>query len=327
MDGENRNKSSGKLLTRSERTALKRMQREIGYHKKKTEKQKKLMPKLVQMARAGNERIESERAFEHNLAVASKHERRVNVKRRWRIYTFAVTAAFVLLLVGYVLYSYIFVINSVTVSGSSRYTPEEILAVAKVEAGDKLFSANINEEDISAAVVKYFPYIKSVKLYRMVPNKVTLELIEEEPVFLSEIYGQYALLSEELRVLELRETEPVGDYIILRLPEVKSAVAGQVLVFRDDVLSVALRAAEAVASPVMREGTSVLNISDRFSIYVSYGGKYKLMIGDINDIDLKLSIAFEIMKDEVFATGNRGTIYLENINSPSVIIDNEINLD
>ncbi len=327
MDGENRKESSGKLLTRSERTALKRMQREVGYHKKKKEKQNKLMPKLVEMAKASSERIESERAFEHNLAVASKHERRVNVKRRWRIYTFTVTAAFVLLLVGYVLYSYVFVVDSVTVTGSARYTPEEILAVANVAVGDKLFSSHLNEEEISLEVVKYFPYIKSVKLYRTVPDKVTIEIIEEDPVFISEIYGQYALLSAELRVLELCDTEPAGDYIILRLPEVKSAVAGQVLVFRDDVLGVALKAAEAIASPAMREGTTVLNISDRFGIYVSYGGRFKLMIGDINDIDLKLTIAFEIMKDEAFATGNKGTIYLENINSPSAIIDNEINLD
>ena len=68
-------------------------------------------------------------------------------------------------------------------------------------------------------------------------------------------------------------------------------------------------------------------MSDRFNIRISYEDRYKLMIGDVNDIELKLTLAFEIMKDEVFSGGNKGIIYLDNVNSPSVIIDNSITFE
>lgn len=327
MTEENERGSDSVRLTEGEAKALERLKKLTKFNKKSIEEQRKMLPKLIESVRSNSERRQSETAFAHNVSVATKHEKRVGNKRRRLSYTFAATAIVVLMLVAYVLYSYVLVVNTVTVTGTARYDHAEIVAVSGIAVGDKLFSPSINEEEISRAIVKYFPYVKSVNVKKVIPNTVTLELFEEEAVFVSEIHGQYALISAELRVLELAETEPVGDYIKLRLPDVKSALAGQLLEFRDDMFDVALKAAAAIAGPTMREGTTVLDISDRFDIAISYGGRYKLLIGDINDIDLKLTLAFEMMKDEVFSTGNKGTIYLDNVNSPSVIIDNQVDLD
>ncbi len=327
MTEENERDSDSVRLTARESRALERLKKITKFYKKSEEDQKKLLPKLIESVRSNSARRQSETAFAHNVSVATKHNRRVENKRRRLTYAFTATAIAVLLLVGYVLYSYVLVVGTITVTGTERYDHADIIAVSGIAVGDKLLSPSINEAEIRDAVVKYFPYVKSVDVRKTLPNTVTIELIEEQAVFVSEIHGQYALISAELRVLEITETEPTGDYIKLRLPDVKSALAGQLIEFRDDMFEVASKAVSAIAGPTMREGTTVLDISDRFDISISYGGRYKLLIGDINDIDLKLTIAFEMMKDEVFATGNKGTIYLDNINSPSVIIDNQVDLD
>lgn len=316
-----------KVLTKVEKKLLGRLRRQAGYHKKSAEEKAKLDAELTALAIRSLERKSDETAFAKNVAVAAKHEKRVYFKTRWRVLTFFVTASFVLLLALYVLYAYVLVVASVEVVGNERYTAEALIAASGISVGDKMYELPVDEAELEVELTKRFPYIKSVELKRAIPDRIVITVTEETAVFAAEIYGEYALLSEELRVLELSQTEPVGEYIKLVLPEVKNAIEGETIEFKTDMLDVAQKAAEAVCAESMRAGTSVLDISDRFSIWIAFDGRYKLMIGDINDIEVKLTLAFEIMKDEVFSGGNKGTIYLENISSPSVIIDNSITFE
>ncbi len=314
-------------LTEDEKRVLKRLRREAGYKKKSPEEKKRLDAELSELARKSLERRADETAFAKNVAFADRYGVRKYFKAKWRLLTFVVTASFVLLLVLYVLYDYVLIVDTVEVTGSERYTSEAISSASGISVGDRLYALDIDEEELSYELRKQFPYISSVELKRVIPNKVVIEVTEDEPVFVSEIYGEYALLSAELRVLSLGATEPVGEYIKLVLPEVKNAVAGETIEFYSSLFEVVKKAADAVCSESMRAGTSVVDVSDRFNIWIGYEGRYKLMIGDINDIELKLTLAFEIMKDEIFEGGSKGTVYLDNVSSPSVIIDNGLTFE
>ncbi len=315
------------VLTKEEKRLLKRLRRQVGYDKKSEAEKAKLDVELVEIAKNSLARKSDETKFAKNVAVAARHSAKVYFKARWRFLTFLVTASFVLLLAAYVLYAYVFIIDSVEITGNERYTSETLSAACGINVGDKLFGLSVDEDELTAALKKQFPYIKSAELKRVIPNRVVITVVEEAPAFVSEIYGQYALISSELRVLELTEEKPDTECIRLVLPDVKNAVEGQVIEFKTDVFGVVKKACDAVMSESMAEGTSLLNIADRFNIWIAYENRYKLMIGDINDIEVKLTLAFEIMKDEVFEGGNKGTIYLDNINSPSVIIDNGITFE
>lgn len=318
----------GKIfLTKEEKKLLRRLRRQSGYAQKSAEEKKKLDLELIEIAKRSLERKSDETTFAKNVAVAAKHSSRVYFKARWRFLTFLVTATFVLLLTIYILHAYVFVVVSVETVGNVRYTSDEIISVCGISVGDKLYDLPVDEDELSERLMKALPYVKSVELNRVIPDRIVIEVTEDSAEFVAEIYGEYVLLSEEMRVLEISDDEPTGDYIKLVLPDVKNAVEGEYIEFKDDMFDVAKTAAAAVCSDVMKEGTSVLDISDRFGIWVAYENRYKLMLGDVNDIELKLAIAFEIMKDEAFSGGNKGTIYLENTESPSTIIDNSITFD
>ncbi len=314
-------------LTKEEKRLLRRLRRQSGYNKKSADERRKLDAELLEIAKRSISRKSDETAFAKNVAVAAKHSSRVYFKARWKLLTFFVTASFVLLLTLYVLYAYVFVVDFVEVSGNSRYTSEEILSACGINAGDKLYDLPVNLDELENLLMKKFPYIEAVEVERFIPNRVVITVVEDAAEFVAEIYGEYALLSEDLRVLEISDVKPEGNFVRIVLPEVKNAVEGELIEFKDDMLNVASAAATAVCSETMRSGTTVLNISDRFGIWIGYEDRYKLMIGDINDIELKLTIAFEIMKNDIFSGGNKGTIYLDNTGSPSVIIDNSITFD
>ena len=315
-------------MSEGQRRNLFRLLRYTGFKKKSGKKQEKLLPELRELVEKNTERRENEERFAHNVTVTSKHERRRRFKVRWRLYTFLFTGGLILLLAGYLLYSYILVIANIEVTGTERYAADDIVSVSGITVGDKLFSPFLDADAAEAAIVDRFSYIGSVKVRRRLPDTIVLEITEDEPVFLSEMYGEYWVLSRDMRLLERSLSKPEGDYIRLRLPEERvTAENGQVLGYEESLLGVILRAAEAVCSDSMREGTSVLDVSNRFNITISYGGRFRLELGVINDIDIKLLAAFRIMEDEKFAGGDKGTIYLSDVNKPSVIIDNNADLD
>ncbi len=314
-------------LDEEERKRLERLMRFTRFYKKKEKKQRRDLPRLISLVRNSGERREYEDKFAHNVTVTSKHERRRRWKLRWRVYTFLITGGIILLLAGYIIFSYILVIDKIDVVGTDRYLPEDIIAVTGIEPGMRLFSPSIDAKAAEEEITDKFSYIKSVEIKRELPDRIILNVTEEEPVFVSVIHDKYVLISRELRVLDIRTDKPVGHYIKLRLTGVTGALLGKQLSFEGDLFGVVQKAAAAVCSEEMREGTSVLDISDRFNISISYGGRFKLELGVINDIDIKLKLAFRIMEEDIFADGNKGTIYLDNVNKPSAIIDNEIDLD
>lgn len=326
-DNKEEVRQTRKPLTKEEKRLMRRLRRQSGYNKKSADERKKLDAELLEVAKSSISRKSDETTFAKNVAVAAKHSSRVYFKARWKLLTFLVTASFVLLLTLYVLYAYVFVVDFVEVSGNARYTSEQILSACGINVGDKLYDLPVDLDELAERLMKKFPYIEAVDVGRVIPNRVVITVTEDTAEFAAEIYGEYVLLSEGLRVLEISDVKPEADFIRLVLPEVKNAVEGECIEFKTDMFNVASTAATAVCSEAMRSGTTVLDISDRFGIWIGYEDRYKLMIGDINDIELKLTIAFEMMKNEIFAGGNKGTIYLENTGSPSVIIDNSITFE
>ncbi len=314
-------------LDKKERRKLGWLMLETGYLGKKPEKQAELLPKLVALVKNNSERRENEDRFAHNVKVTNKHERRRRFKVRWRLYTFIMVGAFVLLLAGYLLYAYVLVVDSIEVTGTGRYAAEDIIAVSGISPGDKLFSPSIDKDAAEAAIIDRFPYIKSVNVRRAIPDRIVLELEEEEPVFVSEMLGRFYLLSAGLRVLEISESAPEGDYIVLKLPSLRSAVGGKKLEFNGDMTGVAERAVEAVLSERLREGTTSLDLTDRFNISVSYGGRFRIVFGVVSDIEIKTDIAFHLMQDEVFAGGDRGIIDVSDVSKPRVSVNNAVELD
>lgn len=318
-----------KDLDGKEKRRFFRLLRRTKYKKKNEKKQGELARKMHDIVKSNAERQAYEDKFAHNVSVTSKHERRRNFKVRWRFYTFLITGGFVLLIAGYLLYSYVLVTENIEVTGTDRYEAADIIGVSGLEAGVKLFSPSIDDEAIAERIIDRFPYIRTVKLRRVLPDTIKIEVTEDDPVFVSEVYGEYYVLSADMRMLERRVEAPEGDYIKLRLDpaDIRTAQDGAVLELDGNMIDVVLSAAEAVCSETMRAGTSVLDVSDRFNVSISYGGQFKIELGTVSDIDVKLTIALEIMKDEKFAGGNKGTIYVDDVNRASSIIDNEIDLD
>ena len=172
-------------------------------------------------------RMESGRREKYGEARREAGERRRAVnRRRWLI--LAVMSAAVLAALMFLGYKFIFVVRSITVKGEGIYSAETILSASGIGEGVNLYSfrASTVEKNITLRC----PYVGSVEVDRSIPNKMTITVKEDEPVYYAVIFGEYKLLSDKLRVLGVvasKEDLPEG-LIKLKLPSVSYSVAGRV---------------------------------------------------------------------------------------------------
>lgn len=128
-----------------------------------------------------------------------QQRKKKNLKRR----IIRAAAVIIALIVIFVVLSLtvIFKINTITVSGNTKYTNDEILAVLPIEKEKNLFLADTKagEEKLEQAL----PYVFDAQIKRKFPTTITVKIIEAEQIYSVKNQDKsYTLLDENLKVLE-----------------------------------------------------------------------------------------------------------------------------
>ncbi|WP_186565172.1 cell division protein FtsQ/DivIB [Lawsonibacter celer] len=104
---------------------------------------------------------------------------------------------FAAILVGCVVF---FRVDTVVVSGQSRYTEEEIIAAAGVKQGDNLF--RLNKIQMGADIVRSLPYVDEAAISRKFPDTLLICVTETSAVAAIQSGGEYWLLDARGKLLE-----------------------------------------------------------------------------------------------------------------------------
>ncbi len=225
-------------------------------------------------------------------------------------------------------YKTVYVIHDVSVDGTSRYTPEEIAKASGVSAGINLysFSSRIAEENVTL----YCPYVRTLSVSRIVPDRVLLTVSEDTAVFYTELYGELRALSSSLRVLDcVSESDAAAAGLIrLRLPAVDCAVAGRVLSFENDRNTRAIREVlSAALSSGLHSRITSIDFRTPHTLKMVCDHQYLLQFGNMENVETKLKVADAVMKDSLFSSAVRAEIDLTSSGETSVILDNQLDLE
>lgn len=93
-----------------------------------------------------------------------------------------------------------FKVDSVEVSGNSRYSAEEIISGANLHIGDNLFL--INKFSAAEQITQKLPYISRVRISRKLPNTLCIEVEENAALLVVEQDGAEWLLSTGGKIVE-----------------------------------------------------------------------------------------------------------------------------
>lgn len=151
----------------------------------------------------------------------NRKRRRRNRGRFGALYKLlSILLIFAAILVGCIIF---FRVNTMVVTGNSRYTQEEILAAAGVEKGDNLFT--LNKYQIADRILTQLPYVNDVAISRKLPDTLIFEVSESTGVAWVESGGSYWLLDDKCKLLEVADAALVqGKPQVLGLDPVNPSV-------------------------------------------------------------------------------------------------------
>ncbi len=221
-------------------------------------------------------------------------------KRRIKIFIGFLVVA--LLITGAVLsLTVLFPIDSITVTGSEKYTAEEILSAASIKKGDNLFTAKAD----AGAMAKKLPYVQSVQTVRKLPGSLTLKVKDAAEYACYKADGKYFTVSRSLHVLN-RCDEPPENMLLILAGNVSCKV-GEDVQYGDNKAGGLIEQIEKSAE----EYSLTLNridITDELAISVKTEGRFVVNFGTSNGLDGKFAHLASMIKN--IDTQKTGTVNL-----------------
>lgn len=177
-----------------------------------------------------------------------------------------------------------FKIDTITVTGNSRYTKDEIISHCSVNIGENLFLSDTSSAE--QTLEQNLPYIYKAELKRKLPYTIEIKITEAQPTYSIKYDKAYILLDQDFKVLETNASKPQG--LNISKASVKSAVAGKTIQFKNSETGECIKKlASAVHDNSFKEITSVYSNSVRDN-YVVYENRIQFKLGDCENLKTKI---------------------------------------
>ncbi len=235
--------------------------------------------------------------------------------------------------------SVFFKVQTVTVSGTEKYTAWQVMEASGIRQGDHLLT--LWKPRVGGKIRVALPYVDDVRIVIELPGTVHISIKELDVVYSAQdTAGNWWLMTAGGRVVEQADSAKAGEHtkltgFALDKPEAgKQAAAYQepagtdeagetvpVTVLSGDRLSAALSIAQYLEQNGILGEAASLDVSDLSNIRLWYGQKFQVMLGDTTQLSYKISsmkaaindprmehesgildVSFRIMKDQVMYT-------------------------
>ena len=216
-----------------------------------------------------------------------------------------------------------FRVDTIVVTGQSRYTAQEIQEASGIQQGDNLLL--LNKYNASGSIAQQLPYIEEIRIHKELPETLRIEVREcETPVAVVQDGFTWLISSSgKGKIVDQLDASAAGDYAqvtgcTLLAPSIGSEVVlGSEFSLQQESLLGLLSALDEEGmlpnlDSISLEDLSVIRMGylDRFTVKLPYGADYasKMRI-------LKLAIESDYVQDNMTGTFDMtredGRVYLD----------------
>ena len=203
-----------------------------------------------------------------------------------------------------------FRVETVEVTGNSRYSAQEIQDACGVSLGDNLYL--LSKPDMVARLHRQLPYIDEVRITRRLPDTLCVQVTEFTTVYAVEQEGTVWLLTSGGKIVETissRGDVPLIDGCELLAPSLGGEVSFALEVQNRQESLLALL--EALESAELTEGVRAIHLGDpavltmdytqRFTVEMPYGGEYPRLLRYltlvIDELETNLTGVIDLTRD------------------------------
>ena len=228
-----------------------------------------------------------------------RYEKKLKIVTRNRKILFGTVAVVVVAAVFAVLsLTVLFNVSEVKVAKAGKhYQPEQIIEAADVEVGDNMVATNWDR--VKEKVEQKLPYVLSLEIKKTVSGKITFSVVDDTATLVFKTSKGYALADANCKVLEIVKEKPKNNGLtLLTVKNRINADPGETISFADDGESILY---DTIRTAIKNSGIgniTGIDISDPENIYLEYQSRYRLYLGNSEDIEYKLREAKKIIAEE-----------------------------
>ncbi|HOE57398.1 MAG TPA: FtsQ-type POTRA domain-containing protein [Bacillota bacterium] len=206
-----------------------------------------------------------------------------------------------------------FQIKFLTVNGNNNVTREEIIKLSSIYYGENIF--RINKRNSMKSIFQN-PYVKMIKIKRIMPNKVIIEIIEREIMAYVPYVGSYLNIDDEGMILEINPAMKHPDLPVVKGLKFDTFKVGEILsIDHKEQFSTTTLMIKEIKGAGMLGLISEIDISELSNIRLGIREGIKANIGDIDNINYKIGFIKSIVED-LKKQNLKGTIEMSHSGNP-----------
>ena len=241
----------------------------------------------------------------------TKKQRKRNrlIKRIKKVVKLVILLGIIIGAIVFATCSPIFNITNIEVLNNNRVSSETIISLSGINTNENIFRF-IATKAINN--IKQNAYIENVKIRRVLPNKVEIEVMEREPIFSIPVLGEFAYMSTQGYILEIAQNE-LSLPIIYGLKTTEEDITAGNRITEEDLVSLEtiLRIMSAMNDSGLSQKVTSIDISNEndYSIYMQEERK-TVHLGDGSNLSNKMLYIMAILEEEkdvageIFANGD-----------------------
>ncbi len=233
---------------------------------------------------------------------------------------------FLILLIGFILVSFmtsLFNVSSIELSEEGKYSLEEIISVSGIKMSEKIYKIDTGEAKEN--ILSEFPDIVDVKIKKKLPSEILITITYDTPVYYVKVTDEYYTLSSSLYVLERYgkyKDIKTKDLIELVLPPLWRVVVGEDLRYMEDEASVYVdEVIDSFIKSDFAEEADRLVIRNKFDVSIVKKGNYRIILGNIKEMPLKLKMASKVLREGNYLGQDGVTVDASNAAECAVRVD------
>lgn len=213
------------------------------------------------------------------------------------------------------------VVQDVMIQGTQLYSKKELLSACKIEKGTPLIS--LSKKEICRSVEESFPYLIDVQVEYDLPGTVNITFQEEFGKLALKLGTELFSVDLDLNVLAKEKPDSQIPRIDLLTEDVLRCVVGEKLSFFDEDFSKQLSDLVSGLKKVeMLDQITTIDICDKFNIKIGYLDRFEILIGEMSDLNQKLNMVKEVIKD--LGDGESGRIDISDPDNAYVKLGGQI---
>lgn len=285
----------------------------IGVTKLPDKNNKKVKEKTIKQKKRIKDNNEEKLKKEKNTAKKKTQKKKTkNSKNVTRIIKWTSLIIIVIATAVFALVSPIFNIIDIEVTGNKSVSTEKIIGLSGINIGENVFK--INKRNV-VKEIKNDGYIENVNIYRILPNKIKIEIEERTPTFLIENGNGYTYINNQGYILEVSNEKIDLPIIIGVSTPIENMTEASRLCDEDlNKLSTVLKIVDIAEVNNIKSIITTIDIIDKDNYKMYFESEQKTAyLGDCSNLETRMLYLTAILKNE---TGIAGEIFVDmNLNT------------